>query len=385
VVPNILCLTVLLLWVIRQWVAHCRCLPKSLACCSGQSSHGEREVEGASHTHAPDPRSRPCVKQPFHLRLFTTALVALLVTFFDTYDKVAKVAWGMLLCVRLGKTESRWVLDVRLQCPAKHPVQHWQVAAVAIGTCLLVCYFLITFVLAAVLAVYAYYGQLSPAATLEGKESLSSDGGCWISSFLLRHQAFILRSLQFRYADYKVEGLTFGEPQGQRNLSKMEAFLDKLRCWAVLAWDSILDMHRMLLAFVALCVMLHELHRLILVVIVLSIQLCLMLAVQPWKSTSVASLQVLALSVVIASCFGIMACNVTDPDGMYAQPIMSLVYKEVIPWVIIALNLAYMGVALCLLARSVWFKLPQECRAKVTEFLWRLVETVPCRRQLGCC
>lgn len=376
------------MWVIKQWAAQCGCLPKSLALCSSQNARGEREVKGAS-----DPGSRSCVKQPFHLRLFNTALVVLLVTFFDTYDKVAKVAWGMLFCVRLGTTEHRWVLDVRLQCPSEHPVQPWQAVAVAIGTCLLVCYFFITFGLASVLAVYAYHGQLSPAGPVEGKESSNPDGICRISSFLLKHQEFILRCLQFRYADYKVEkpllrskSGTLGEPQGRRKPSSTEAFLDNVRFWAVLAWDSILDMHRMLLAFVALCVMLHELHQLILVVIVLSIQLCLMLAVQPWKSTSVASLQVLALSVVIASCFGIMAYNVTDPHGMYAQHTMSLMYKDVFPWVIISLNLAYMGVALSLLARSVWFKLPQECRAKVAGVWRRSFCTVLCRRQqLGCC
>jgi hypothetical protein len=76
----------------------------------------------------------------------------------------------------------------------------------------------------------------------------------------------------------------------------------RLRLYAVLVWDSVLDLHRFLLALVSLCVMLHELHQLILVVMVLGSYLLLVLLVKPFRSAAVWRLQVLALVVLLMSC-----------------------------------------------------------------------------------
>jgi hypothetical protein len=48
-----------------------------------------------------------------------------------------------------------------------------------------------------------------------------------------------------------------------------------MRLRAVLCWDSILDLHRLLLALAALGVMMHELHQVLLVVLVFSSYLVL--------------------------------------------------------------------------------------------------------------
>lgn len=111
----------------------------------------------------------------------------------------------------------------------------------------------------------------------------------------------------------------------------------------MLAWDSVLDYQRLLLAVVATSVMLHELHQLLLVVLLMGTYLLLVVLVRPWENPVVTWLQVGGSSVLVGSTLGVTACTVgfTDATTAFASP-----YKQVIPSVIIAANGLYLLVAL---------------------------------------
>jgi hypothetical protein len=111
----------------------------------------------------------------------------------------------------------------------------------------------------------------------------------------------------------------------------------------------------LLLALAALGVMMHELHQLLLVVLVFSSYLVLMLAARPHKCTTIWSLQVSALLVLLLSCFGIIACNIGDTSGFYEER-TTYNYRNVVPWVVVSLNAAYFCAAGCVLLRSVWHR-----------------------------
>jgi hypothetical protein len=114
-------------------------------------------------------------------------------------------------------------------------------------------------------------------------------------------------------------------------------------------------MHRLLLALVALSVMMHELHQLLLVIMVLSSYLALILAVKPYRCITILRLQVLALLVLLLSCFGIAACNIGDTSGFYNAAVKSN-YMDAVPWVVAALNMLYLLTAGAVLVVSVWHK-----------------------------
>jgi hypothetical protein len=131
-----------------------------------------------------------------------------------------------------------------------------------------------------------------------------------------------------------------------------------LRLYAVLVWDSILDLHRLTIALVSMLVMLHALHQLILLVMVLGSYLLLVLLVQPWRSRAVFRLQVAALAILLASCLGIMACGSTDAGAHYSKEARAG-YMYGIPWVIIAINLSYLVFIVVLLVRCVLREAPR--------------------------
>jgi hypothetical protein len=307
-----------------------------------------------------------------------------LVLFFDNYDKTAQTALGMLFCVNVGADPypRRWALDVRLPCPSTYTTAGWSKAAIAVGIILLMVCFCIPILLASWLATRVYRGVI----TSDGEVEADNPFG------LKKVQLFLRRSLcnvlMFRYADYNVQyallrrkwhqstartAMVTGsteplraeggqvasvEPSGLRR--KLLRFvsnlsLHRLQLWAVLSWDSILDIHRLLLALVALSVMMHELHQLLLVIMVFSSYLALILAVKPYRCITIWRLQVLALSVLLLSCFGIIACNIGDTSGFYDGKVKHK-YMDAVPWVVVALNGLYLLVAGAVLVVSVWHK-----------------------------
>jgi hypothetical protein len=289
-------------------------------------------------------------------RLATTCLVL----FFDNYDKAAQTALGMLFCVSVDADPypRRWVLDVRLACP-KYLDVGWQRAAVAVGILLLLACVCCPVLLAGWLVTRAYKGMITPQGSTEVSAPRDSS---------------ISRVLRFRYADYNIQyallrkptadGVVSSGPEPTGWKSSIVTFwrllsFHQMQLWAVLCWDSILDLHRLLLALAALAVMLHELHQLLLVVLVLSSYFVLILAARPYKCTTIWRLQVSALSVLLLSCFGIIACNIGDTTGFY-QDTTARKYKNVVPWVVIALNAGYLLSAGCVLVRSVRHKCRRE-------------------------
>jgi hypothetical protein len=309
-----------------------------------------------------------------------------LVLFFDSYDKTAQTALGMLFCVNVGAGPypRRWVLDVRLPCP-KYLSDDWQRAAVAVGILLLLVCICFPMLLARWLATSVYKGIITSEGRTEVQaftEGRMFHYGC-LSSRVRGFMRHSLRDvLRFRYADYNTQyellrkpaadagelsahnrGVSSGsEPTGcimrvlrwLRHLS-----LHRMRLWAVLCWDSILDLHRLLLALAALGVMMHELHQVLLVVLVFSSYLVLILAARPHKCTTIWRLQVSALLVLLLSCFGIIACNIGDTSGFYEERIQRD-YRDAVPWVVVSLNAAYLVFAGCMLLRSVWHKCRRE-------------------------
>jgi hypothetical protein len=105
-------------------------------------------------------------------------------------------------------------------------------------------------------------------------------------------------------------------------------------------------MQRLLLAAVAVSVMLHPLHQLLLVLLVMGSYFIMALFVRPWRSTLVSYLQLGALTVLVASTVAIIAVNV-EPDGTAAR---QLPYKQVLPVLVIVANGVYLVFAIgCLI------------------------------------
>lgn len=157
------------------------------------------------------------------------------------------------------------------------------------------------------------------------------------------------RHLGFRYADYQVDLSPTGEFQDvalkyahvwRDALKEPGKALHYMRVCAVLAWDSVLDLQRFVLALLGLSVALHEVHQLQLVALVMGSYLVAILIVRPWRSPTVWRLQVAASIVLVLTCFGIMACNVGDITSHYSQADADRL-KHVVSWVVVGLNLAY--------------------------------------------
>lgn len=193
------------------------------------------------------------------------------------------------------------------------------------------------------------------------------------------------RHLTFRYADYAVNLAEFQQYKDKhvwrRALQEPGEVLHWARMCAVLAWDSVLDLQRFVLAVLGLCVMLHEMHQLLLVTMVLGSYLIMIVLVRPWSSDAVWRLQVAASSVLVLSCCGILACNVGDISGHYS-PQDAQRYMVAIPWVVMALNIAYIAGGVIVLGVCVkrtmnhskslpcCYKMCRSVAAWVRELLW---------------
>lgn len=282
-------------------------------------------------------------------------ITIVLVISFDFYSTMATYAIGMLMCLELpaGNAPPRqWVLDVRLQCPTRRLDLWWGKWALMLGVVLLTLCFVYPLLIAAVLVTRARNGQLDPDSK-SAKESRPA--GLWG----LITQSSFAANLDFRFADYEVDYDDWIKKQAVLNLVSdkghpVAGFLGSLRMLLVLTWDSILDLQRLVLAVLGLSVMLHELHQLLLVTIVLVIYLVLMLAVRPWASPAILRLQVLAASVLVLSCCGILASNVSAP-GHYSEADRKA-YTTALGWTVIGINLFYVVVGVLTLLYCAYHK-----------------------------
>jgi hypothetical protein len=283
------------------------------------------------------------------------------------YPTIAKTAISMLLCVRIGSDADppaaplRWILDVRLQCPTAPPITPWGVAAIVLGVLLLSVCVGWSVGIAAVLIREARRGNLLRLGAAGATAAAASTA------------AHTTARLAMRYADYNVDyealitGTTESLPTARHTntTSCWQSFrscvgpvLLRMQKYAVLVWDSILDLHKLTLVSVSLCVMLHELHQLALMIMVLGSYLVLVLLVKPWRSRAVWRLQVSSLLLLLTSCMGIGACTVADALTYYASESYES-YMRVIPWLIVAANLCYLAFVVCFLLRCAWRELPR--------------------------
>lgn len=294
-------------------------------------------------------------------------IMTALATSMFVYISIAKVAFGMLLCVRIG-VSYRWVLDVRLQCPVGEASAAWAAWAVVFGVLLLCACIAWPLGIAWVLIREAHRGRL-----------LRVDGSCGMLRVLsgatagsgVASEPPTTAKWAVRYADYAVEydalsnvaASTEGdeEPFCWRQACKPASFvatLGRLRKHAVLCFDSILDLHRLTVSLVSQCVMLHELHQLSLLVAALGSYLLLVLLVKPWRAATVWRLQVLALAILLGSCLGIMACTVSDAGAYYADSSWKH-FTTGIPVLVLVANVAYLVLLLVLLVRCVVREVPK--------------------------
>jgi len=284
------------------------------------------------------------------------------------YPTIARAAIGMLLCVRVSNESStRWVLDVRLQCPTASPYTLWAVAAVVLGVLLLSLCIAWPVGIAAVLVREAHRGNL---LRLGAAGASSRSSGASAAAAAGSTAAHTTARLAVRYADYDVEYEALSTASSETSFSSTnaaccswfwgipQAVLLRARMYVVLVWDSVLELHKLTLVFVSLCVMLHELHQLTFMILVLGSYMVLVLLVKPWRSRAVWRLQVSALALLLASCMGIGACTVNDALAYYS-PESYMRYMVAIPWLIIAANLCYLVFAVLYLLRCVWRELPR--------------------------
>lgn len=284
----------------------------------------------------------------FRDNAIATALAASLFV----YITICKVAVGMLMCVKGFSNSDRWVMDVRLECPVTNLEKGWALGATVVGAMLVCACIAWPVGIAWVLARECYFDRLLRVDAASKRVASTSASGIGASPQEITHNWVV------RYADYDVDydALSKSANEGQKPFELLniwrpgyfQAAALKLRTYAVLCWDSILELHRLLIAVVSLCVMLHELHQLILLVIALTSYLLLVLLVKPWRATTVWRLQVLALSILVFSCLGIMACTVGDASAYYSEGAQKS-YVKTIPWVVLLCNLAYLVLILVLL------------------------------------
>lgn len=277
------------------------------------------------------------------------AIATALVVFFSAYGAIASSAVGLLLCIDIGE-QKRWVLDVRLPCPAAYlgPRTGWVAGAIALGVVLMLVSILCPAFLACVLVRQAYKGLLTgqPSASRRLVRTYAMQRGhTEDESIQHRAQDRMTAMLAFRYADYAVDYVALTAAHWKAACNSLGGVLTELRLASVLVWDCVLDLHRFLLTLAAMCVMLSELHQLLLVTIILGSYLCLVLAVQPWRSNTTWRLQVLALIILVGSCFCIMAQSVGDAGAHYT----SEKYAKVLPVVVIGLNAFYSALLLVVL------------------------------------
>jgi hypothetical protein len=296
----------------------------------------------------------------FGRALADNAVATLLAVFMFVYLPIARVAFSMLLCVKVAGSD-RWVLDVRLQCPAAAPYTSWGAGALMLGSFLLIVCIAWPVGIAWVLIRKAHRGELLRVApyykTSKAAGSVASASGSTPVVTTAR--------LAVRYADYSVDYDALQSFYAKAaGLSGWEWFcrsfrqsLMHFRVYLVLVWDSVLDLHRFTIALVSLCVMLHEAHQISLMIIVLGSYLLVVLLVRPWRARAVWQLQVGALAVLIGSCIGIMATTVQNASAYYSSPAIRK-YSAVIPWMVIEVNVVYLVTVLVMLGRCVWQEVP---------------------------
>lgn len=294
-------------------------------------------------------------------------LVAALVIFFEFYSTAASVALGMLMCVKVPAKKAplyRWVMDVRLQCPVDTSCfQPWVGWAWFIGMILLLFCIWWPLYIAAKLLQQASAGRLCTGA--EGTSSTQQNPSVPFSELLA-----------FRYADYDVDYRAL-----QRRLEHLKPghWLEfwsavcrlPVRKCLVLVWDSVLDLQRFVLALLALCVMLDELHQLLLMTVVFSLYLLAIVAIRPWRSTTVWLLQVAAASVLVLSCCTIMAAQIGDSSSHYTREDKQQ-FAVLLPALVIAMNAAYILGGLLLLTQRIWGKFGSQLAGFVKERLRKL-------------
>lgn len=276
-----------------------------------------------------------------------------LVSSMFVYLTIARVAFGMLLCVKIGSSQ-RWILDVRLQCPTSQPFTSYGGVAVFFGVVLL-CVCCVAWPVG-IVWVLIHEAQKGKLMRVDSAGAVSGTAATGVDKARAEDTAHSTARLAIRYADYAVdiESLKAGpSAEGGDALSRPttgnDAWMARLRMYTILAWDSILDLHRLTVALVSVSVMLHEIHQLILIAMALGIYLLLVLLVKPWRAKVVWRLQVLALAILIASCLGVMACTVSNANTYYS----SVVYARVIPWLVLLANLSYLVLLVLLLVRCV--------------------------------
>lgn len=240
-----------------------------------------------------------------------------MVTIYSAYPSIAKVGVGMLTCLQVGTGNKRFVLDVRLLCPLDTSHNSWvSSVSLAVGIVLTVACVLSPFLLGALLIRQAYKKALA-----------APDPNSMVAT------------LAYRYADYRVdyEALEVGHAGLNVSVRGVRNVVTHVCNLVTLAWDSILDWQRLSLAAVAMAVVLHPLHQLLLVLLVMGSYLLLALIVRPWRSTLVSWLQLGALTVLIASTMALIACNVeADETAALESP-----YKKALPVVVIVANGLY--------------------------------------------
>jgi hypothetical protein len=311
-----------------------------------------------------------------------------LATSMFVYISIARVACGMLLCVRIGFSY-RWVLDVRLQCPVDPAASTaWAAWAVVLGVLLLCACVGWPLGIAWVLIREAHRGRLLRVDGSRGTLRVLSFAGGAASQLPPPTTA----NWAVRYADYAVEYDALSSVAAGTQEDTQEPFcwrqawrpayfvatLGRLRKYAVLCFDSILDLHRLAIALVSQCVMLHELHQLSLLVVAPGSYLLLVLLVRPWRAATVWRLQVLALAVLLASCLGIIACTVSDAGAYYADSTWRH-FTTVVPVLVLVANLAYLVLLLVLLVRCVLRELPK--LRDVRKYLLRRAQKLRFRQQ----
>jgi hypothetical protein len=293
-------------------------------------------------------RVRFAHRRSFSFYVWEHVIATALVVFFDVYTNLATVAVGLLMCVKAGDAGDnvdRWVMDVRLTCPRTDNGKPWSIGAAILSSILLLLCLGLPVAIAIVLLRQAYKGNLkghlSASAMPADLESLPTRPH-------RRVEDHITARLAYRYQDYAADFDALRGPQGLQRFWHADTAATQLRTCVVLVWDSVLDLHRFLLAVVALCVELHEVQQVILVAAVLGIYLALILALRPWKSSAVWYLQATALFLLVGSCLGIVACNAgAGLDPATRGP-------PLIPWMILGLNGCYVLVAVGFLVRCVW-------------------------------
>ena len=188
--------------------------------------------------------------------LADNAVATLLAVFMFVYLPIARVAFSMLLCVKVAGS-NRWVLDVRMQCPAAAPYTSWGAGALVLGSFLLIVCIAWPVGIAWVLIRKAHRGELLRVAPYYK----SSKAAGSVASASGSTPVVTTARLAVRYADYSVDYDALQSFYAKAaGLSGWEWFcrlfrqsLMHFRVYLVLVWDSVLDLHRFTIALVSLC------------------------------------------------------------------------------------------------------------------------------------